>query len=63
MPEELWGRLRPIEQSPPVFVKVLHDEASLARGRNRSFYVHSVTWLHNVPAVVVQVDCATREAD
>jgi hypothetical protein len=43
---DLWGKLRPVEYNPPALVRLLHDDASVALGRNLSFYVHCVTWVH-----------------
>jgi hypothetical protein len=36
-------------------VRLLHDDASVALGRNLSFYVHCVTWAHTVPSVIIEV--------
>lgn len=44
-----------VNLNPPVQVNLLQDKTSVAQGRNVSFYVHCVTWVHTLPAAILQV--------
>jgi hypothetical protein len=50
-----WSNETVVEFFPPVLIKLLSDERSIAAGQNISFYVNCVTWVHTIPSVIIQV--------